>query len=257
VRKRLLFIPLVLVLVAAGVVAYVAWPRGATPVTEDEALHDFRARDTSMSDQATGVPPPGVYTFAATGQEEVKLGVLPSQTRPYPGTVNVVIVDTGPRCFTTTVNLLDQHREDTTYCVTDDGSLRIEHHEKRQEVGALRPQATMTCDPDALVVPDVDSTALDCRLSLSGGPAAVNATLHGTSTSERTTVEVGGQPVDAVAVDVRYQISGDLSGSWDERVWFAVDDWLPLRIERELDLRGPASFTERSELTLRSLEPAT
>lgn len=257
--RKVLMIVAVVAAILVGVVAYAAWPRGATPVTEDEALDDFRSQTGSESSTsaATGLPRPGVYTYRSSGEEVVQLGVLPSETRPYPGTMSVVVVGSGPSCFTTTLNLIDQHTEDTTYCVEEGGGLSIESHEKHQQIGAVSPDASMTCDPATLVADGAQTSELRCTLALSGGPAELTATLDGTAESTGDTVTVGDEDVEATAVDVTYEISGDLSGSWRERTWFRSTDWLPLRIERELDLEGLATFTERSTLELTDLEPAT
>ncbi len=254
-----------LVLVAAPAAAvlatgaYLAWPRGASPVTEQEALADFRAQPTTTppdaATEAPALPEPGVYTYASSGGETVELGVLPPETRTYPDTMSVVIVDTGSGCFTATLNLLDQHTEDTTYCADDSGGLRIDSHEKHQQIGALRPTASMACDPAKLVHHGDEAADPSCTITLSGGPAALTATVAGTTEVSEATVRVGEDEVDALAVDVTYEISGDLTGTWHEQTWFA-DDWLPLRIERSLDLDGLADFTERSTLVLADATPS-
>ncbi len=51
-------------------------------------------------------------------------------------------------------------------------------------------------------------------------------------------------------------VTGDLTGTWDETTWW-TDEHLPVRIERTLDLSGPATFSETSKLQLTSLTPAS
>lgn len=261
-RRRVPAIIAAVFVVVAAAGSYVVWPRDATPVTEQEALESYRSRDTTPEaqlDDTTGsatLPAPGVYSYTASGQEVVKLGPLPAETRPYPDTMTVVIVGDEPSCFTATLNLLDQHTEDTTYCLDDTGHLRIDGHNKHQQIGALNPSAAMTCDPDVLISPGANDRDLTCTLSLSGGPAQLSATLAGSAhTAKPTTATVGDSEVDAIAVDVTYQITGDLTGTWREQLWFAQDNWLPLRIERNLDLRGLATFTEQSTLNLTDTTP--
>ena len=144
-------------------------PRRDT-VTEQEALEDYRSRDTTPAAQrddtagSATLPAPGVYSYTASGQEVVKLGPLPAETRPYPDTMTVVIVDDEPSCFTATLNLLDQHTEDTTYCLDDTGRLLIDSHHKHQQIGAVNPSAAMTCDPDVLIAqaPTTATSAAHC-----------------------------------------------------------------------------------------------
>jgi hypothetical protein len=260
VRRRVLLIAAVVYAVAVGAIVSMAWPRGTTPVTVDEALDDFRSQTTAdpmpgTEPTVSGRPTPGVYTYASSGQEVVKLGVLPAETRPYHETTTIVIVDAGPSCFTATLNLLDQHTEDTTYCATPAGGLRLESHTKHQSIGAVKPTATMTCDPDLLASKANDPTTLACTLSLSGGPAQLTATVTAKTKATDTSVGVGDTEVDARLVDVTYAITGDLTGTWHEKTWFAATNWLPLRVERVLDLHGLATFTERSALELTDTAP--
>lgn len=259
-------------LAALGLAAVLVWPRGATPVTEDEALADFRADASSPgsapedSTRAPGIPgdgsvaapEPGVYLAAASGREEVELGPLPTETRRYPETVPVVVIDEGDGCFTVTLELLDQHSEETTYCVTD-GALRLDGHRKHQQVGPIDATAEMTCDPDLLARgagPD-QVTELGCNLEVSGGPAALSAEVSGTSgLGDPTTVEIAGEGCEARPMELRYEVTGDLRGTWRERIWFATDDRLPLRVERDLELEGLATFTEHSVLELTGTVPS-
>ncbi len=239
------------------------WPRGTTQVTEEEALRDFRDRGAEATARATpadaptsAVPEPGVYTFRATGREEAKLGPLPTETRPLPDSVTAVVVDRGDGCFELTVNLFAEHTEDTRYCTAED-TLTLAAHTKHQRIGPLSPTASMACDPATLLGGEVPVHDLTCTLELSGGPAAISATLVGTATrgrpEERT---VGTDVVTTTPLTVAYDVSGDLAGTWTETLWLTAAN-LPVRIERTLDLAGPATFAERSDLVLTSLTPST
>ena len=271
-RKLLVAGPVALVVVIA-LVAFLAWPRGGTAVTEDEALDNFRSDQSASttSDDAGSAegtegpsavdttPTPGVYSFATTGQESVKLGPLPAETRDYPGIVPVTVTEGEQEgCFTVKLDLLAEHSEDTTYCTTDDDGLRLAAHSKRQTVGPMKPVATMACDEDVLIDPQATGeTALTCSLTIDGGPAELSATVDGTVTARTAVVDVDGREVAAVQVDIVNTLSGDLTGTWNESLWFSEDDWLPLRIVRSLDMQGLAAFSETSDLTITTLDPAT
>lgn len=235
-------------------------PRGASEVSTAEALSDFRDRAATTTTAArptdAAVPTDGVYTYRASGQEEVKLGPLPAENRTLPATVTAVVVDLGNGCFEWTVNLFAEHTEDTRYCV-DDGRLVLDGHEKHQRVGPVSPTATMACDPGVLVDPDRATTDLACTLDLAGGPAKVSASFTGTATTAAVEeVTVGTEKVAATPLTISYDITGDVSGRWIEKLWLGADH-LPLRIERDLDLDGPASFDEESSLELTDLTPST
>lgn len=247
----------VLLIGLVGAVAF--WPRGATPADEMKVRDDFAARDGNPAapNAALRTPEPGIHRYATSGSEELKLGPLPAETRPYPTSISAPIVDADPGCFTITLHLLEQHSEDTTYCVGEDGSIRLDGHTKRQQIGPMNPTADMACDPDVLVDPERDRAPVACELTLDGGPKQLTAELTGTSTwTRRVTVELGdGTPVDTTEVDLSFEVTGDLTGTWRERVWLAGDDALPVRITRDLDLDGLAAFTEHRDSTLTTLTP--
>ncbi len=259
------WVVVVLVAVAlaiVGVGTYLVWPREASPLTEREAVDDFRTKDgaaTSSShregDGPGARPEPGVYVYASTGSESARLGPLPAEDRVYPTTMTVTITHDGPACFTTSLNLLDQHTETTSYCLGSNGGLRVAGHTKHQRVGAFRPTADMTCDPAWLVAEAGGRGSLACRMSVSSGPIDVNAEVTGTGEVAESTVTVDGAPIATLSVDTTYEIRGSLSGTWREHVWFERERWLPVRIERWLDFGGVAHFRERSSLVLKRVTP--
>lgn len=255
----------VVVIVVGGVAAWTFWPRGTNEVTEEEALDDFRERTVSSTtvatgtDEAPGVPAPGVYTFTAEGSEEVKFGPLPAQTRPLPETITVVVIDRGDGCFEYTVNFFAEHTEDTAWCVGADGELTLDGHTKHQRIGSLSPTANLTCDPAVLIASGArpGESPLACDLALSGTPISIGSTLTGTaSLAAPEPLSIGGDEVDARPLTIDYDVTGDLSGSWTETIWLD-ENHLPLRIERDLSLSGPATFSEESRLDLVDRTPTT
>jgi len=264
-RKAAIGAGVVVAVMVAGL-AFVLWPRGATEVTKEEAVEGFRDRSTttekgSDSGPTRTVPRPGVYTYAAEGAEDVKLGPLPAENRTLPATVTAVAVDAGNGCFDWTVNLFTQHTEDNRYCT--DPVLSFESQKKHQTIGAISPTATITCDPKALLPDDAEegtptSTPLNCSLELSGGPRAVNATLTGTATWDGTTekIDVSGTDVVTRPIKMSFPVTGDITGTWDETTWWSADH-LPVRVERSFHLAGMATFNEESKLQLTSLEPSS
>lgn len=259
-RRRLLAALGVLVVVVVGIGAYVFVPRGTNEVSVEDAVGDFRAGSTRPGDAAartaTGLPTPGVYSFAASGEEVVKLGPLPAQTRPLPATVTAVAQPAAEGCFEWTVNLFAEHAETTTYCLGQSG-LVLRKHLKHQKIGALSPTASMTCETGVIPMESGSSTRLDCTMELSGGPLSVTSQLAGTAVAgDQETLRVGAAKVEATPVRVEYRLSGDLTGTWFETTWWSPDH-LPVRVERSLDIAGLATFTERSRLDLTGLRPAS
>lgn len=261
-RKILAAVAVVAVLLAAFG-AWTFWPRGTNEVSEQDAVDDFRDRTTTPTSPETeddpttpAIPEPGVYTFAAEGSEDVKLGPLPAQTRPFPDQVTATVVDEGGGCFQLTLSFFEEHTEDTRYCATEDG-LTLVAHTKHQKIGALSPTGEMSCDPSVLLATGQDEQELTCTLDLTGAPVAISASLAGTATAGETEeVTIGTETVDVTPLTIVYDVSGDLSGTWTETLWL-TESHLPVRIERTLDLSGPATFSEQSRLDLEDLTPST
>ena len=85
-------------------IGWVAWPRGSTAISHEDALEDFRrgyeadnlaegsaadSSDTSTTgasnaSERPSIPEPGVYTYAAEGNEQVKLDRSPLRTAHCP-----------------------------------------------------------------------------------------------------------------------------------------------------------------------------
>lgn len=261
-RKAITGVGIVAVLVVAGL-AFLLWPRGTTRITEREAVESFRDRDRSSTtvelDLHRSTPRPGVYTYAAEGHEEVKLGPMPTQSRPFPTTITATAVDAGRGCFEWTVDLFAEHTEDTRWCT--DPVLQLVSHTKHQTVGPLTPTFTMTCDPDALTTDQTGNgadttTDISCTLTVGGGPVSVDTTIHGTATrsGRHETIEVAGTDVSTTRIAVHFPVTGTINGTWDETTWWS-DDHLPVKVERSLDLSGPATFKESSTLRLTSHAP--
>lgn len=263
-NKRLLVGLASLLVLLAAVAVFFARPRGADPISEEDAVEAFRedglVRNSDVGDRSDdGVPTVGVYSYDSEGREVVKLGPLPAEERPYGEvtTAQVTVVPGEPGCFTFTLNLLEQHTEDSTWCRTEAGGASFDSYAKHQSVAQFDPTVNISCDPAVIWEPGTESLPLSCGLSLDGGPMEVTSELVGTAVAGApTSSDVGGATVEVVPVDVHFDLEGSVSGTWDERLWLELDTALPVRVERSFQLEGFAQFDEVSELHLRSLEPS-
>lgn len=265
-RRALIVGGFVLVAVVA-LVALIAWPRGADPVSEEDALESFREQgsadptpDEAAEDPSVSTPAPGVYRFTGSGSETVQLGPIPAETRLFPPEINGVVTKpdpiSGEPCFVTTLNLIEQHTEDSTYCRTADGGLRLDHYEKNQQVSAFKPTVDIRCDPGVLWEPGTSELPLECSLELLGGPKKVTVEFSGKSTAiEGESREIDGAERDVVKLAVHFDLEGSVTGTWDEMLTFTTDDALLVGIERMFHLEGFASFLEDLGYELTSAEP--
>lgn len=214
---------------------------------------------TATPGSLSRVPAAGVYAYSAEGYERVSIGPA-EQTRQLASTVTATVRPSGT-CWTFTHSLFVEHTEDTTYCIADGGSLTLEGHTKHQKVGVVTATADMGCDP-ATVVPGSAASGstweATCRMETHTPVFTAGTIQRGTTAVVGIeAVDVAGRAVQAWHVRIRRNVSGDLTGFWHEDVWFAHADGLPLRIVRNAELSGPATFREESTFSLRSLEPST
>lgn len=146
-----------MLLVVAGGAAFVLWPRKPTPITEDDALGEYRGGSVPGAVSATG-PPPGVYTYDATGTESIDMGPVPLPKRTIPATVTVVVQPDGP-CWSLDLNLMAEHTETTRVCREADGGLSLPSQTKTEQVPGFRVGIANTCDPAVIFSP----TDTSCR----------------------------------------------------------------------------------------------
>ncbi|MGB3410421.1 MAG: hypothetical protein WBA45_04430 [Microthrixaceae bacterium] len=276
-RKMLLGLALAL-LVAGAALVFLFRPTGGTAVAKKDAVDSFRKNqkapdEGSRTRDAGGrpaahdpvAPPVGVYTYIASGQQKIKLGPLPEETRTLPSEIVAgVIADPGKAsggaavddCFTFELNLFVEHIERTRYCL-DGGSLRLDEHDKAMKIGPVSATADLDCSPKMSIAVDQPISGRSCQLKLSGGPMSVEANFEGsTEIGDETSLEIDGGSVAVRLVTITYVASGSVTGTWVERFWLSTADWLPVRIQRDVALVGPTTLTENSQLTLKSMEPA-
>jgi len=202
-------------------------------------------------------PAPGVYSFSATGFERVALGPA-ADTRPYSGNVTATVRSDG-ECWTFQHDLFVEHTETTRYCAGSDGTLRATSHTKTQRVAVVTAQATLSCTPDILLTIGGGSgpprqTACDMRTTTPLFTASIRQSGTVVDLGEEP-VTVGGAAVAAHHVRIRRDVSGDMAGHWHEDIWFSSTDFTIVRIERDAEMRGPATFTEKSAFVLNSMSP--
>jgi hypothetical protein len=256
----------VAVLAVAVIAAWLIWPRGSTPVTLEEARADLEERrqadaqadaNAAAAAAAAGAPATGVYEYTVEGIQSVGFGGVTDEDRAIPETVNVGIDATDVGCFEITLNLVDQHVERTTLC-DDAGIVSMARHRKEMEFGALSPTIDMTCDPAVVVNDRTPGSRTDLTCDMDVSVAVVETTGEATGVAVVGTVEeitVGAETRSALPVEMTYTMDGGMAGSWTQHYWLDQATLLPLRIERTMDLSGPASISETSTLMLTDLEP--
>ncbi len=252
----------VVVILVALIAAWLVWPRGSTPVTLEEALADLEARReadavAAATEAVARTPATGVYEYTVSGNQSVGFGGMTDEDRVIPDTVNVGIDATAGGCMEVTLNLLDQHVERTTLC-EEGGVVSMERHRKEMEFGPLSPTIDMTCDPAVVVDDRTPGTRRDLTCAMDVSVAVVATDGEAAGVAEVGSVEdvvVDDEIRPALPVEMTYTMDGGMAGSWTQHYWLDEATLLPLRIERRMDLSGPASISETTTLLLTDLEP--
>jgi hypothetical protein len=237
---------------------------GAKPV--DEAIEEFRTDEDSSSANvdASLTPPAGVYTATGEGQESLSFPPI-SQTD---GAVMPATVTHHPDgCWTFTLDYNEAHTQTWRYCIDESNRTLVEQGGQtfqRWDLGALTVENTSTfvCDPPAFAFdPDaIPATEWNQRCEgTNSQTAGVTVSVGPYVFLEAETLTVGGDDIATHHYRQTRTLSGAQTGTQTAEIWIAVDDGLPLRIERavELDSSSPVgtiTYTENGwwQLTSRT-----
>jgi hypothetical protein len=230
----LVVVAVVLVTLAAGG-AY-AWQRAgeSQPVPEAAAVAEFRAEPGPVP--ASDDPPaPGVYVYALSGWECGGLGPV-CLHRELPATGQLTIRRDGGG-IEERLLISEQHGEGRSLVRGDDGWRLAEQWSDLTFLGLGR-ETRDAATPHPLVLPD-DLTvgrSWSQRYALRSVPVEIESRVL-----RRETVEVGGEPVDAVVIQSATTMGGT--------TWYAPA--LGLDVRRQVARRIDGSFRYELELDAR------
>lgn len=263
--RILLLVVGVAVVAGLGALAYLWATRGAEEVSVAERVERFREEAGVEEPSEFLRPATGVYTFEATGTEELSvLGTTQQWGPTMPGTVTRH--DDG--CWTLRIDYSTNHWDEHRYC--PDG-LRLLTPGSRSYQGfdfgatVVGEESTFTCEPPTEVV-RVDaepgaSWPASCDGASEGGTTAV--TSSGTNTFVGIEpLTIGGEDVEALHYREQRDLRGSQTGSGTTDSWYAVTDGMLLRSRRTNTVTSPSPigdvvYEESGEFTLASLEPTT
>ncbi|HEU5083840.1 MAG TPA: hypothetical protein VFU14_10910 [Acidimicrobiales bacterium] len=247
------------VLLAAGGIAYVVLSDSATPVDVEEAVERYRddgdATSSTTTAPARQLPAEGVYVYATEGDE--RIDILGGSTHGYPVETTVTIRHTA--CgLTQRWAPLDERWDEEEVCTTDAGrerrSLRTHH-----EFFGISDDADFTCEAGYLLFPAEPEVGDTWTTSCDSGDTLLTGTAEVVELEART---VGGQRVDTVHLRVTEQATGGDDGPSSDDYWLRTGDGLLVERSSTVETRsdspvGTATYTERFTLRLTSLEPRT
>lgn len=271
---------------AAALVAFLLLRESTTPVDVEEAVGDFRRQTQSTSpreaaattapDETTtaptapvvtdpgsttttpppagsGLPAPGVYTYATTGRESID--ALGGRSHRYPEVSTITVTHEGCGAVVTWRPLRERW-DARTVCPSARGlELRVDvnHH----EFFGITDEREFVCEPRALFLPAATTEGVTWTARCSSGDVDVvrRGTILGTSD-----VEVGGTSVTVVDFEVNDVISGASRGTTERTIRVVPDTGLVVESQLEVDVRndspiGDVHYTERYSIRLTSLVP--
>ncbi len=198
-------------------------------------------------------PDTGVYTFDTTGGEAIS---TPGGARSYPEET-YGIVRKAPGCgWTLELRLLEQHREETTFCL-EGPRVGVTQYETDVEFYGAAEHQIFVCDNDN----HGDLTQAPGDVT-QGGCQGDEVTTSGTATYvRREMMTVGGVQVETMMYRFETKIEGRVQGTASQNVWVDTTRGFPVRIERKSTSRTSSfgagvTYTEDATFAVRSLTPA-
>lgn len=239
-------------------------------VTVDEARQRLGTSTTGPGTTGTTAgpdtptrPTPGVYLYRGEGTEDTSFPPLVEQQGP---DMPATITWDGPDCFTFRIDYNSNHWQSWDLCLTAEG---LEERggttfaRRDFTVGVIDSEATFACDPPAPWLPVGVEPGDTWDVSCTG----TNSTIDGETVSAGTTTYVGtetlvigGVEVEAHHLSEPRTLSGAQTGDEQSDLWLAVDDLLPLKAERRVDVStstpiGAVDYSETSSWELTDLSP--
>ena len=248
---RFILVPLALVglaVVAAGVWAWNAG-RQSTEVSQARALEGFRATGGGEG-RGEGGPTPGVYTFAQAGREEGGIGPV-SVARDLPAEARFVVTVTASG-HQEELHLAAEHVESVRFEPVPGGGRRAVW--RRTDITFL---GVGRDDRRDLVPPPVDRPPrLDVGTTWGARYRAGDLPVSSRSrVLRREAVRVDGRDEPALVIRTVGDTGGVHPGRRVDVVWWSPRLALPLRWSIDMDVRGVARISTRTDLRLSSATP--
>lgn len=263
VRWVLLGVGAALLLGAAFVVGSFIFRDRPTQRSVDDAVEAFRDSTSVAEPTSFAQPEPGVYEAVGAGGEEIS---TPPMQQADSDTMPVTVAPTQDGCWSWRIDYNSAHWHEYDFCPEGDG-LILEGQRNSQSwdlgVDTITNLSTTTCDPPAAILV-AGAEPGDAELHRCTG---VNTAAPGDSLAEGPstmigveTLVIGNEEVDAVHQRRTTTMTGAQRGTIDEDWWLEPTTGLPLRVDRDYDLRtdsviGEIGYTESGSWQLASLVP--
>lgn len=229
----------------------------------DDAVQAFRSSTSVDAATSFDMPEPGVYEAVGSGSEQIS---TPPMEQVDGDTMPVTVVHAGKGCWTWRIDYNSAHWHEYDFCPEGEG-LILESQRNFQSwdlgVESITNESTTTCDPPAaiLVAGAQPGDTEQHRCTGVNTAAAGESTTEGPSTMVGAeTLVIGGERVRAVRQRRTTTMTGAQRGTIEEEWWLEPRTGLPLRVDRDYDLRtdsviGEIRYSEKGSWQLASLDP--
>lgn len=266
-RRRLaiaLGVVALVLLAAAGLFAYEWVTRGAEEVDVADRIERYREEGGSDQPSEFLQPATGVYTYEATGTEELSILGTTQQWGP---TMPATVTRQDDGCWTLRIDFSTNHWSEDRYCPAGErllgpGSRGYQGFDFGAAV--IGETSVFTCEPPTEVIRVAaqpgDSWPASCDGTSESGTTSV--TSSGTNTFigiEELTI--GGRRIAALHYREDRQLAGSQNGEGSTDNWYSVTDGMLLQSRRFNTVTSPSPigdvvYEESGEFTLISLEPS-
>lgn len=288
-RRRGIIAIVVAVVVLGGAVGTVYLKGGSTTVSVDEAVGRFRKPSEKEAKAHTGraettanesdepqrtettapaaapttetpaqssrpLPAQGVYVYNTTGHDEVD--VFGGNRHDYPSETTITVKHAG--CgVTERWDALEERWDERESCPTPEGD-RLRRFTSHHEFFQHADSRTLRCD--GFTFPEGAAPGDTWQSTCNNDTTKSVTTLRAVGYE---TVDVDGQPVEALHVRADTKLSGEQNGESHRDVWGSRQHGIVLRERAMVDSRsvqpvlGEVRYQESYEIKLRSLEPRT
>lgn len=230
---------------------------------EQVSLNQARSRLPSghSSGPLGSRPSPGVYEYRGSGTDRLS---LPPETQPEGPSMPVTVTLYGTDCWTFRIDYSTHHWQSWDFCRR--GSDMRETGGRVWQLWPLGPMSltnssTVTCNPEATVLPAKPVAGQTWTAHCSATSSAVEGKMDGTAQYRylgRTTVLVEGTALVADHISIDQVDQGSQKGTEHYDMWISPQSGLILRLDQDIQVNTPtpvgdSTYNQKGTLALASM----
>ena len=218
------------------------------------AGHVTTPKTTPVAPTGPVYPATGTYSLRVAGEEHVKFGPFSACSNTFPTSSSLVVepasgepsgsFDFDHRFYPNNAN---RHDERHIYRYTGNGVF-LTYEEATVTCGGIKQSSTVSFSPAQQRVQLPLSTGATWTTDGGDGGRTEHATFQVVG---QQTVNVAGHPYDTWVIDTHVSMSGDETGSRDQRWWWSPDLGMPVKWHESLSgKRSGATYSEDVTVTV-------